>query len=183
MSNFTDVITGLELKEGKKYSFESDRKNNPNSAIFFENGNVTVPQGNYFSSEFTITFWAKFDSLDFIEFFYFGNGYMDVIDIFFQESILYFQISFGEYYSSVDSNILTLIKTGIWNHFGFVLRNGEGFIYVDGNLIKTGPLYTPKNIIRTFNYFNYFSSDLYIDEIKIFEGAMNELEMNKDYNL
>ena len=56
-------------------------------AIFFENGNVTVPQGNYFSSEFTITFWAKFDSLDYIEFFYFGNGYMDVIDIFFQESI------------------------------------------------------------------------------------------------
>ena len=57
MSNLSDLIGGADLFQGSKYSYTYDRFNNSNSAIYFDRGYLQVPQGNYFSGDFTFTAW------------------------------------------------------------------------------------------------------------------------------
>ena len=45
MSNLNDLVGDANLRDGSNYSFVSDRFNNPNSAIYFNNGYLKIPSG------------------------------------------------------------------------------------------------------------------------------------------
>ncbi len=55
MSNFSDVIGGKNFYGGSNSYFVSDRYENSNSAIYFNNGYLNIPPGVYFSVDFTIS--------------------------------------------------------------------------------------------------------------------------------
>ena len=57
MNNLSDIIGGANLYEGFSYSYAPDRFCLPNEAIYFDSGYLQVPQGIYFSDDFTFTVW------------------------------------------------------------------------------------------------------------------------------
>jgi len=56
-SNLSDLVGGSKLFGGLNYSFALDRFCSPNSAIYFNKGYLQVPEGVYFSGDFTFTAW------------------------------------------------------------------------------------------------------------------------------
>ena len=74
MSSLSDVIGRASLFKGSNYSFVSDRFGIPNSAIYFRNGYLQVPEGVYFSGDFTVTVWIYLKSYQWSSrIFNFGN--------------------------------------------------------------------------------------------------------------
>jgi hypothetical protein len=75
MSNLSDLVGGANLFGGGNYSFVSDRFGSPNSAIYFNKGYLQVPEGVYFSGDFTVTAWIFLKSYQsWSRIFEFGNG-------------------------------------------------------------------------------------------------------------
>ena len=64
MNNLSDVVGGANLFGGSSYSFTTDRFGTPNSAIYFNQGYLQAPPGNYFlSGNFTVTAWIYLKSI------------------------------------------------------------------------------------------------------------------------
>jgi hypothetical protein len=75
MSNLSDVVGGANLYGGSNYSFTFDRFCSANSAIYFNKGYLQVPEGVYFSGDFTVTAWIYLKSYQsYSRIFDFGNG-------------------------------------------------------------------------------------------------------------
>ncbi len=62
MDNLNDVIGGANLFKGFSYSSDLDRFCSPNAAIYFNQGYLQVPEGVYFSGDFTVTAWIYLKS-------------------------------------------------------------------------------------------------------------------------
>ena len=62
MSNQSDVVGGANLFGRSSYSFVPDRFCSANSAIYFNKGYLQVPEGVYFSGDFTFTAWVYLKS-------------------------------------------------------------------------------------------------------------------------
>lgn len=185
MSNFTDVKTGSELIIGNKdltNSFRDDHNSIPNSAINFEYSFATVPRGNYFSGDFTVTLWAQFleyNNSDFIS----SNNYNgDRISIKIYNNNLYFYIFNQEIYTYIQTDTQP-IKLDEWFHLGFTIENGKGIIYVNGQQIASGDLRVLKEIKSSYIFFGNYDSNSNLDDIKLFKGALKNFEMFKDSKL
>lgn len=75
ISNLSDVISKADIVNGSNYFTDLDRFSNPSSAIYLNNGYLTLPPGIYFEGDFSTSLWIKFKSFqDGIEIYDFGNG-------------------------------------------------------------------------------------------------------------
>ncbi len=75
------------------------------------------------------------------------------------------------------------LQVGVWQHVACILNANIGYIYINGNLVATGSSFVyPRNVIRTSNYigesnWNEPCTNADLDEIKIFNVALNEKEL------
>ncbi len=105
MSNLSDVVGGANLFGGSNYSFVPDRFCSQNSAIYLNKGYLQVPEGVYFSGDFTFTGWIYLKSnQNSSRLFDFGNGLLkeNIILAMFSTS---YQIRGNLFNSSVNSFI------------------------------------------------------------------------------
>jgi len=188
MSNLCDVVNGANLFGGSSYSFVPDRFGSPNSAIYFNQGYLQVPEGVYFSGDFTVTTWIYLKSYQYYSrIFDFGNGLMSdnvilaMIDTTSQISGYTFTGS-----SLLLIRALSIMSLNEWHFISFVLSGTTGYIYVNGSQVETGTLYVPKNIQRTRNYIGKSNwedpnADAIYDELKIYQGALSSSDIMNEY--
>ena len=193
MSNLTDIIGGRDLFGGASYSFVSDRFYSPNSAIYFNKGYLQVPEGVYFSGDFTVTAWIYLKSYQYYSrFFDFGNGEgSDNVILAMSETtsqirgFTFYKSSYS--YSDIMSS--SIVNLNEWYFVSFVLSGTTGFIYVNGNQVGSGILNVPNNKIRTTNFIgksnwpNDFNTDAIYDEIKIYQGALSSDDIMNEYQI
>lgn len=189
MSNLSDVTGSQHLYGGTKFSLTNDRFNKSNQSISLLEGYLQIPSGDYFTNDFTITAWInlKVNSTYFTTIVDFGNGYpSDNIWFGFYNTLLL------AYIYRQDGNIKSYI-TGMelslneWYHVGFVLKGIKGYLYVNGNLTsKRHFMLVPLEVSRTQNFIGgsnwndpYLSA--FIDEIKIYNGALNSSQIIDEY--
>jgi hypothetical protein len=191
MSNLSDVAGGANLFGGGNYSFTSDRFCSPNSAIYFNKGYLQVPDGVYFSGDFTFTAWIYLKSYQhFSRFFDFGNGKIDNAILGINSTTS--KIRGNIYNMSVSvSPIITssVINLNEWYFISFVLSGTTGYIYVNGNQIKNGASKIPNNILRTNNYIgksnwaSHLNADAIYDEFKIYQVALSSSNIMTEYKI
>jgi len=191
MSNLSDIISGSDLYGGSNYSFTTDRFGNNNSAIYFNNGFLKVPNGSYFNGDFTIIIWVNFKAFEsmtrFIDF-QDQNGNNNVA--FSMDSsgiLLLLQTSDNTTLTSVNQFYQTLLLN-TWYHVTAVLQGTNAYIYVNGVLQITGTLSSPSNVTRTMNFIgqcnsngNTSTTNAIFDDIKIFKGGMSGYQVLNDY--
>jgi hypothetical protein len=193
MSNLTDLISGANLFRGSNYSFTSDRFNSPNSAIYLNQGYLQVPEGVYFSGDFTVTAWIYLKSYkNNSRFFDFGNSESSN-NIGLAMSGLTSQI-YG--FIMKDSSVLqiqtsSIINLNEWYFISFVLSSTTGYIYVNGSQVVNGTLYVPNNLQRTSNFIgksnravdSNICADAIYDEFKIYQGALSSTDIMNEYQI
>ena len=133
MSNLSDVAGGANLFGGANYSFVPDRRCSAKSAIYLNRGYLQVPEGVYFSGDFTVTAWIYLKSYQFnLRIFEFGNGQERdsvLLAMFETTSQMYVNIIKDSTVSQlITSSIINLYK---WNFVSFVLNGTTGYIYVN----------------------------------------------------
>jgi len=191
MSNLSDVVGEANLFGGSSYSFTYDRFCSPNSAIYFNKGYLQVPNGVYFSGDFTVTAWIYLKSYQYwSRIIDFGNGpESDNVILAMHEATS--QISeltlIDSSYSQIKS--LSIINLNEWYFISYVLSGTTGYIYVNGSQVATGTLNLPKNISRTRNYIGKsnwdtdFNADAIYDEFKIYKGALSSSDIMNEYQI
>lgn len=190
MSSLNDSVGGATLFGGSNYSFVEDRFGTPNSAIYFNNGYLQIPSGDYFSGDFTITAWIYLKSCTHLaKIIYFGNGVSNDNVIFGMNDNTSTLI--GEIFQNNNKNKLESdlkLDLNQWHFVSFVLIDTKAYIYVNGEQIANGKLYIPINILRKSNFIgksNLNSSEnvnAIFDEIKIYKGALSKEEIKLSYD-
>jgi len=187
-NNLLEVIRGANLFNGSNYFYVPDRFCAPNSAIYFNNGYLQVPEGVYFSGDFTLTAWIYLKSYQsWARIIDFANGqYSDnvVLTMFGETSQISGFIFKGSNSSSIATSIV--INLNQWYFVAFVLNSTTGYICVNGNQVANGTLYVPNNITRTSNYIGKSNmanpnADAIYDEIQIYRGGLSLKEIMKKY--
>ena len=204
MNNFSDLVGGANLVNGSSYSFTSDRFNNSNQAVNFNNGYLTVPPGIYFSGDFTFTAWftiTQYWSSGVKAVFGFGNGPMSD-NVYFDFLIqgpgsganpsLQYNVFRGSSSSGTGLTLNTqMILSNKWYHLAFTLSGTKATTYLNGRLLgSSGSLNVPESIIRSQNAIgalpgvsalqNYIGN---MDDVKIYKGAMLENEVLNAFNV
>ena len=136
MSNYSDEVGGANLFGGLSYSFVPDRFCTPNSAIYFNQGYLQVPQGIYFSGDFTVTAWILLKSYKSnSKLFDFRQRPLNdnvVLKMYQTTAIMYATVfNFTNYKASQTPPVINLNE---WYFISFVLNGTTGHIYVNGNL-------------------------------------------------
>jgi hypothetical protein len=193
MSSLSDAVGEANLFEGVNYSFVPDRFCSAKSAIYFNGGYLQVPNGVYFSGDFTFTAWVYLKSYQsWSRFFEFGNGLGSDNVIFamvYSTSQLIGMTFDGSSQSYIEtSSSTTIINLYEWNFISFVLSNLTGYIYVNGDQVANGILNVPNNITRTKNYIGKSYSplgsnaDAIYDELKIYQDALSSIDIKNEYS-
>jgi hypothetical protein len=190
MSNLSDVVGGANLFGGSNFMFTSDRFGAQNAAIYFNQGYLQVPTGVYFSGDFTVTTWINLKSYQsYSRFFDFGNGagsdnvLLSMTESFSKMHGVIFKSSLSSYIQT--SSIINLNE---WYFISFVLSGTTGYIYVNGNQVKTNQLNVPNSILRANNYigksnFGNANTDAVYDEFKIYQGALSSSDIMNEYQI
>jgi hypothetical protein len=178
-------------------SFTTDRFGNPYSAIALNAvGFVQVPAGVYFSGDLTIMVWVKINSIQYqgprvIDF---GNGVTS-------DNILltaHFQPSSNlPLFQTCDSGATckyalgtAALSTGVWIHLTATLSGTTGTLYMNGSFwgSQTG-MPVPRNVTRNNCYIGKSGNypvdplaDIVFDELKIFNVALNQSQVQAHYN-
>jgi hypothetical protein len=190
MSNLSDVVGGANLYGGSSYSFTFDRFCSANSAIYFNKGYLQVPEGVYFSGDFTVTAWIYLKSYQYYSrIFDFGNGPNNdnvLLGMFGATYQIYGVTS--KVSSALAIQTSSTINLNEWYFISFVLSGTTGFIYLNGNQVGTNTLYVPNNIIRTNNYIgksNWVNAnaDAVYDEFKIYQVALVPNDIMNEYQI
>jgi hypothetical protein len=190
MSNLTDLISGANLFGGSNFMFTSDRFGAQNAAIYFNKGYLQVPEGVYFSGDFTVTTWINLKSYQsYSRFFDFGND-AGSDNVLLSMTGPFSQMHGVIFKNSSSSFIQTspIINLNEWYFISFVLSGKTGYIYVNGNQVKTNQLNVPNSIIRRINYIgksNWVNAnaDAIYDEFKIYQGALSSSDIMNEYQL
>jgi hypothetical protein len=191
MNHLIDLIGGANLSNGSNYSFVYDRFCSSDSAVYFNKGYLQVPEGVYFSGDFTVTAWINLNSYQsYSRIIDFGNGKNNENVIFSMNaagSYLLGEIYSGLSVSSLDSNLRMNLSQ--WYFVTFVLNGTTGYIYLNGNKIEiSNQLLVSNNITRTINYIGKSNSedtnaDAIYDDIKIFKRALSSNEILNEYTI
>ena len=78
------------------------------------------------------------------------------------------------------------LRCDVWTHLTVVKDdNGESRLYINGDLAGVSFLNVPKNVMKKFNFFGKTqeaNSRSCLDEIKIFNLALSQHEIKKEFN-
>jgi hypothetical protein len=85
----------------------------------------------------------------------------------------------------------SIINLNQWYFISFVLSGTTGYIYINGNKVKTSTLNVPNNIIRTLNYIGKSNwaaygdpnADAIYDEVKIYQGSLSSADILNEYQI
>jgi len=190
MNNLSDIVGGANLFEGFSYSFALDRFCLPNFAIHFNQGYLQIPEGVYFSGNFTVTAWIYLKSYqNNAKIFDFANGPsnnnvgLSMLETTSQMFAYVFQGSLLSNFST-----LPIINLNQWYFVSFVLSNTTGYVYANGNQVGTGTLYIPNNVTRANNYIgkSNWREDSNLDaiysDLKIYHESLTSNEILNEYN-
>jgi len=187
MSNLNDLVGDANLLDGLNYSFVSDRFNNPNSAIYFNNGYLKIPSGLYLTGDFTVTFWLQIKLYKrWAHIFEFGNEF-NIIRFQLKNNNRLLACIHTETYSLLPSINGADLKSNVWYHLALVLRSNKGYIYINGDKIVEGQLNIPENVTTTENYIGggdetgKLNPNAIYDDLKIYDGAMKSTEIRDDF--
>ena len=178
LENLFDSIGGANLTAGSQYFGTYDRFNRSNSAMFFNQGYLQVPKNIYFSGDFTLIVWLKLNSSAL------SIPMIDFGDVGMQINSLSINAFTGP------NNLLksvTKLALNEWYHVAFVLKNITGFIYINGKLDKSDNSQTvPTSKQRTTNYIGKSNQAVDLayaiyDDIMLYSGAMNSLQISNHY--
>jgi hypothetical protein len=87
----------------------------------------------------------------------------------------------------ISSSTISL-KIGKWQHIAFTVKSNVGYYYVNGQILFTGSVYNPRAVSRSENYIgkSNFGSQANpiaeIDDIKIFNKTLTQIEINDALN-
>lgn len=195
-SEAQDLVTGYSLTS-QMPTFDLDRFGQTNSALRISNSlnYWSAPADSYFSSTFTITMWFKpvtFSRLARV--FDFGNGVSQA-----DENVVLTYSPDGDYPTGpafkylLGSNnsqsfyptVATNLTADTWYHIAVAVQESSGVVYLNGNPITFMNLTrTVNQVTRSYCYFgfSYFftPSNIYLDEIKIFDIALSQNEVLYD---
>lgn len=175
-----DVYGNEDLFDGVNAYLTEDRFGRLNSALQLENGYFKVPTNVYFGNEFTICVWIKINSFRYnSRILDFGNGIDDNVAIGFDEltGFIKFFIFDESGKSEIRSNVN--ISLNEWTHVAVSFLKGTAKLYINGLLDTTGPLYIPRNVIRTTNFIgksnwaSHKNAHAVYDEIIIYAEALS----------
>ena len=158
MSNLSDLVCQSDMINTSAINFDFDRFNNPKAAIYLSNYSLSLPSGDYFFGDFSITFWLNFKSLQSNgEIFNFGSGPSldNVLLEFIPTENQQLALSIRIYKKANDFSIIQLeyqFDINSWYMLALVLREETGTLYVNGQQVKSGKIYLPNDLTRTLNY-------------------------------
>jgi len=150
---------------------------------------VKLPTDTYFNSDFTFECWFyKRSNNNWSRIFDFGNGPGDenvLVALSKQTSgKLSIHVKKGPASASFDSDTLPLNE---WTHLAVGLWYNIGFLYINGDSIKIGPLKQPGDVERTINYIgrsnwsNDAYADMLLDEFRIYNRKLSYAEIKVHY--
>jgi hypothetical protein len=179
--NLNDTINGANLYNGYNYSFTSDRFNNSNSAIYFNNGFLQIPDGHYFNGDFSVSIWININSF---------NEYARIIDfgcltmsVFGSTGQVLIKTNTQSGFSNLFAS--SSIQLGLWYHLAYVLQGTTGFVYVNGVLVSSGQQLRTDYGIRKNNYLarsqSYINANAIYDELRLYEGAISSSQIANYY--
>lgn len=180
MSTLRDVIGEQHIESGVGYSFTLDRFNNPNSAIYLNDGYLQLKPTIHFSGDFTIIAWIKMFKLD------------EILTVF-KSDYIWFYIGKrlklkAKILNESKKNALSSdveLKLNKWYHVAYVLEGLTGHIYLNGVEIATeSQNVLPISINKSTSYIggnNNGSTYACVDDVKIYKGSLKPIEVMEDY--
>lgn len=168
----------------------ADRFGNAGNALQFNgsNGYIDVPDGVYFSGDFTVSCWVKAASYaSWSRVFDFGNGPAN-------NNVL-LAVTNGttgrpaaEIYNGTASGgqiNSASVQLGLnqWKLLTYTFTGGAGRVYLNGTQIAGGTQTTPQNVLRTLCYIgrSNWAGDAYanasFDDFRIYNRAITTMEM------
>ena len=182
MSNLSDVINGSDLYGASNYMFTYDRQYQLNSAIYFNKTStfLKTPQSNFISGDFTLIIWIKLLSNQTNNtIIRFGNSSTDTVKLLTDTTgnILRAVINPGTLNNAIE---LGQISFDTWLHIALGIKNKSVYLYLNGDVKYNGSLIQPYNSIT---YGEIGPYDGIVDEIKLYNGSLNPVDILNDYNL
>ncbi len=191
MSNLSDIISNASLFGGFSYSFTYDRYCSPDSAIYFNNGYLQVPEGIYFPNDFTVTAWIMIKYFQtqttIIDFNHDNDNRIRLglactqLNAYMSNSLISTSCFDG---NSVDISTENLIlKENIWYHIAYVSQNTNLLIYLNGIEVinSTNSPFLTYDSSTKLNFIGYSSNSI-LDELKIYNYALSSSDVLLDFN-
>lgn len=194
-NDLLDIISGSNLTIVSNVTFEADRFNNSNGALYINNGYLKVPKGYYFSpTDFTIMLWVKVVAItENARILDFGNGAnSDNVFLSISDGLTGYP-SMGVFNGSNETLVVanSQLQINEWTHLTAVLSSGLQIIYINGVEVANEPSYeVPARVLRKKCYIgksgwtgsNYQYLNAYIDDFKIYNRALGIDEIQADMN-
>jgi hypothetical protein len=190
-----DYIGQSDMSVGVNAELGPDRFDNPQSALYLNNGYCTVPPGVYFNgSPFTITAWVKEVQFGYVSrLLDFGNGYdIDniVLTISAHTTLCPFMLTFNAGTNDPSIYASSCLSLGEWTHLAAVFDGSNGLVYLNGTPGASQSSASPQNVLRQNCFIgrsNWLSwgdqdADAYFDDIKIYNRALSADEIRRDMN-
>jgi WD40 repeat protein len=200
MSSLKDLVGDADFfNNGSNFRFVPDRFGTPNSAIYFNQGYLQAPPGNYFlSGNFTVTAWIYLKSIQsWSRIIDFGDGEKNdnvIFGWYDNTSRIYAEIHYWEKISmAVDNYYHTRLIAPLsldlneWHFVSFVFSGDTGYIYVNGSEFAYEKSIKHKKTFRNYNYIgknnwkNCPDADAIYDEIKIFNVSLSHDEIIESF--
>lgn len=190
-----DIVGGANLTDGYNFNFTFDRFMNATSSVRLNDGYLLAPSDiDYFpKGKFSILAWIRIHEYKcWSRLIDFGDGPAN--------NTIYIVLSYEtigtqrfalwtepEFFNSVDS--IQNMTLGEWHHIAATYENQLMTMYIDGFLIGERLVNRDMNVKkRTNNYIgksNWFADEyanVDIDDMKIFDRALNQNEVNFEMN-
>ena len=199
MSDLRDYITmadlspGINLPASSIVRLDSDRFGKADSSLLMSDGYYLMPPGMYFNGSFSVLAWVKINSIrKNSRLMDCGNGApSNNVVLALSENTSgrpYIEVMSG---TSIPPKIVSSIalSLGFWHHLAWTVnaqRNASfyvnGTFQVSGNSVN---LANPVNRIQCYigrsAFPNNEDSDMYADEIKIYNRALSQAEVQNDF--
>jgi hypothetical protein len=157
----------------------------------------TLPAANYFPGDFTIMGWVKTYACNdwgrFVD--CTATPQVSDDDVIFSLSLSnnchpYFNIFYGpsDLGNIATASYTTPVDGVTWKHMAWTMASAAGVMYADGVVIASGSVFSPKNVTRSGCYVGKmawngdFTANADFDEIKFFDRALSQAEVQNDFS-
>ena len=184
--NFVDSVTKLSLFNGFNVAgFVADRRGRDNSSLHLNKGYMQMPNGKYFTGDFSTAVWLKIvefvgqqsiyiiENEPFVDFFALNMPYPGNVVISFGASL--FKTN------AIEVNAPYVGATDQWMHVGVTLVGNKLSLYVNGTLRQSGRVAYPaiSSVVRTNCFLGqpHLALNAYLDDVMFFNRGLNASEM------